>query len=519
MRKINYSSANTILGIIVSIFSFVVFSLTVEPTASYWDCAEYISTSAKLQVGHPPGAPLFQMLGAIFSTFALESDQIAFAVNMMSVSSSALTILFLFWSISHLVKQIVSKNQNISLTESFKIFGSSSLGALTFTFTDSFWYNAVEAEVYAMASLILSLLFWLGLKWTEDLDKPRGDKWLILISFVIGLSFGVHFMGLLAIPAVGLLYYFKKYDFNLKSFLLANIISISILLFIFKLLLPTTLSIFGYVEVFFVNEIGLPFNYGTIFSAILLILTVYYLLNKSFKKNNYILNTITLCITFIFIGFSSWLMIPIRSNANTVINENAPSDARSLLAYYNLEQYPDTYLFRGPMYSDIYSGQDEDEPYKDDKPKYERDYKKNKYVIVNDWKKGKLNNNKKHVGFFPRMWSSENAVNYLDFTGFLDFSIKNEFKDQDQLIELVNQFKSSVDSNDITSEEYHQFLSTYGSYLDINKPSLIANLKYFLFFQVNKMYVRYFLWNFAFHHFPYWKFCETFFKCFITCKI
>ena len=497
MRKINYSSANTIFGVIVSIFSFVVFSLTVEPTASYWDCAEYISTSAKLQVGHPPGAPLFQMLGAIFSTFALESDQIAFAVNMMSVSSSALTILFLFWSISHLVKQIVSKNQNISLTESFKIFGSSSLGALTFTFTDSFWYNAVEAEVYAMASLILSLLFWLGLKWTEDLDKTRGDKWLILISFVIGLSFGVHFMGLLAIPAVGLLYYFKKYDFNLKSFLLANIISISILLFIFKLLLPTTLSIFGYVEVFFVNEIGLPFNYGTIFSAILLILTVYYLLNKSFKKNNYMLNTITLCITFIFIGFSSWLMIPIRSNANTVINENAPSDARSLLAYYNLEQYPDTYLFRGPMYSDIYSGQDEDEPYKDDKPKYERDYKKNKYVIVNDWKKGKLNNNKKHIGFFPRMWSSENAVNYLDFTGFLDFSIKNEFKGQDQLIELVNQFKSSVDSNDITSEEYHQFLSTYGSYLDIDKPSLIANLKYFLLFQVNKMYVRYFLWNFA----------------------
>ena len=497
MRKINYSSANTILGIIVSIFSFVVFSLTVEPTASYWDCAEYISTSAKLQVGHPPGAPLFQMLGAIFSTFAFESDQIALSINMMSVTSSALTILFLFWSISHLIKGFVSIKKNISIIEAIKIFGSSTLGSLTFTFTDSFWYNAVEAEVYAMASLILSLLFWLGLKWVENIDSERGDKWLILISFVIGLSFGVHFMGLLAIPAIGLLYYFKKYTFNFGSFLLANIISISILLFIFKLLLPTTLSIFGYVEVFFVNEIGLPFNYGTIFSAILLILTIYYLLNKSFRENKYMLNTITLCVTFIFIGFSSWLMIPIRSNANTVINENAPSDARSLLAYYNLEQYPDTYLFRGPMYSDIYSGQDENDPYKDDKPKYERDYKKNKYVVVNDWKKGKLNNNKEHVGFFPRMWSSENAVNYLDFTGFLDFSIKKEFKDQEQLIELVNQFKSSVDANDITSEEYHQFLSTYGSYLDISKPSLIANLKYFLFFQVNKMYVRYFLWNFA----------------------
>ena len=497
MKKINYQSANTILGIIISIFSFVIFSLTVEPTASYWDCAEYISTSAKLQVGHPPGAPLFQMLGSIFSIFAFEAEQIALSINMMSVTSSALTILFLFWSISHLTRDFVTVEKNLSIFEAIKIFGSSTLGSLTFTFTDSFWFNAVEAEVYAMASLILSLLFWLGLKWVENIDSERGDKWLILIFFVIGLSFGVHFMGLLAIPAIGLLYYFKKYTFSVKSFLLANIISISILLFIFKLLLPTTLSIFGYVEVFFVNEIGLPFNYGTIFSAILLIFIIYYLLNKSIKKNQYLINTITLCITFIFIGFSSWLMIPIRSNANTVINENAPSDARSLLAYYNLEQYPDTYLFKGPMYSDIYSGQDEDDPYKDDKPKYERDYKKNKYVIVNDWEEGKLNNNRKHVGFFPRMWSSENAVNYLDFTGFLDFSIKDEFKGQEQLIELVNQFKSSVDSNDINSEEYHQFLSTYGSYLDINKPSLISNLKYFLLFQVNKMYVRYFLWNFA----------------------
>ena len=218
MRKINYSSANTILGVIISIFSFVVFSLTVEPTASYWDCAEYISTSAKLQVGHPPGAPLFQMLGAIFSTFAFESDQIALSINMMSVTSSALTILFLFWSISHLIKGFVSIKKNISIIEAIKIFGSSTLGSLTFTFTDSFWYNAVEAEVYAMASLILSLLFWLGLKWVENIESERGDKWLILISFVIGLSFGVHFMGLLAIPAIGLLYYFKKYTFKLGSF-------------------------------------------------------------------------------------------------------------------------------------------------------------------------------------------------------------------------------------------------------------------------------------------------------------
>ena len=498
MKKINYNSTNTIIGIIVMIFSFIIFTLTVEPTASYWDCAEYISTSAKLQVGHPPGAPLFQMLGAIFSTFAFESDQIALTVNMMSVTSSALTLLFLFWSISHLIKQHASSENNlITVNEAIKIFGSSILGCLTFTFTDSFWFNAVEAEVYAMATMILSLLFWLGLKWVENLDSHRGDKWLILICFVIGLSFGVHFMGLLAIPAIGLLYYFKKYSFTIKSFLLANVVSISILLFIFKLLLPSTLSIFGYIEVFFVNEIGLPFNFGTVFSAISMIFIIYFILNRSQRKKQYLLNTITLCITFIFIGFSSWLMIPIRSNANTVINENAPSDARSLLAYYNLEQYPDTYLFKGPMFSDIYSGQDDEEPYRDDKPKYERDYKKNKYIIVNDWKKGKLNNNRKHIGLFPRMWSSENAVNYLKFTGFLDFSIKAEFKNQEQLVQIVEQFKSNINLNDVSPDEYHQFLTNYGSYLNVSKPSLFSNLKYFLLFQVNKMYVRYFLWNFA----------------------
>ena len=397
MNRIDFKKYNRILGISTGILSFVVFALTVEPTASYWDCAEYISTSAKLQIGHPPGAPLFQMLGAIFSIFALELNQIAYAVNMMSVLSSALTIVFLFWSISLIGKEILGLTNSLKTDEAIKVFGSSFLGSISFTFTDSFWFNAVEAEVYAMATLILAILFWLGLKWVDDFENQRADKWLILISFVVGLSFGVHFMGLLAIPSIGLLYYFKKYKkFNIKSFLIANIISVSILLFIFKLLLPSTLSMFGNLEVFFVNDLGLPFNSGTIFTAFILVGIIYYALNYSYKKKLYLMNLSLLCLTFIFIGFSSWLMIPIRSNADTVINENSPKDARSLLAYYNLEQYPDTYLFYGPMFSDIYAGQDSDIPYKDDIPKYERDYKINKYIIVNDWKNGKINSNRNH---------------------------------------------------------------------------------------------------------------------------
>ena len=498
MKEINFYKYNRIFGIIAGLFSFVIFSLTVEPTASYWDCAEYISTSAKLQIGHPPGAPLFQMLGAIFSILAFDVTQIAYAVNMMSVTSSALTIMFLFWSISLIAKEILNVKEIVKVSEAIKIFGSSFLGSITFTFTDSFWYNAVEAEVYAMATLILALLFWLGLKWVDDFGKVRSDKWLILISFVVGLSFGVHFMGLLALPSIGLLYYFKKYsEFNIKKFVLANIISVSILLFIFKLLLPSTLSLFGNLEVFFVNDLGLPFNSGTIFTAVLLVSIFYYGLSYTSKKKLYWLNTTILCLTFVFVGFSSWLMLPIRSNANTVINENAPTDARSLLAYYNLEQYPDTYLFYGPMFSDIYAGQDPNEPYKDDKPKYERDYSINKYVIVNDWENGKINSNKSHEGFFPRMWSSDNAINYMNYYGFLDFEIKKEYRNEEQIVELVNNFKTRVDEDDVDSEDYHEFLSNFGSYLDIEKPSFISNINYFLNFQLSKMYFRYFMWNFS----------------------
>ena len=498
MNRIDFNKYNRILGISTGILSFVVFALTVEPTASYWDCAEYISTSAKLQIGHPPGAPLFQMLGAIFSIFALELNQIAYAVNMMSVLSSALTIVFLFWSISLIGKEILGLTNSLKTDEAIKVFGSSFLGSISFTFTDSFWFNAVEAEVYAMATLILAILFWLGLKWVDDFENQRADKWLILISFVVGLSFGVHFMGLLAIPSIGLLYYFKKYKkFNIKSFLIANIISVSILLFIFKLLLPSTLSMFGNLEVFFVNDLGLPFNSGTIFTAFILVGIIYYALNYSYKKKLYLMNLSLLCLTFIFIGFSSWLMIPIRSNADTVINENSPKDARSLLAYYNLEQYPDTYLFYGPMFSDIYAGQDSDIPYKDDIPKYERDYKINKYIIVNDWKNGKINSNRNHEGFFPRMWSSGNATNYMNYFGFLEFEIKNEYKNESQIIDLVSSFKNRIIEDDVDADDYHEFLTNFGSYLDIEKPSLMTNINYFVNYQLVQMYFRYFMWNFS----------------------
>ena len=498
MNLIQFEKWNTIVATIAFLIALGTFSLTVEPTASYWDCAEYISTSAKLQIGHPPGAPLFQMLGAFFSSFAFEVEQIAFMVNMMSVFASAFTILFLFLTITIIGKKIILKTSTITKSNAFIILGSSLIGSLCFTFSDSFWFNAVEAEVYAMATMIMALLFWLGFKWEENMNNKKGDKWLVLISFVVGLSFGVHFMGLLAIPAIGMIYFFKKNPSpTLKSFIIANIISVAILLFIFKLLLPSTLGLFGYLEVFFVNNLGLPFNSGTIFSAILILSFFYFGLKKTQEKKLVKINTFLLCIMFVFMGFSSWLMIPIRSNANTVINENAPSDARALLAYYNLEQYPDTHIFYGPMYSDAYAGQDPDKPYKDDKPKYEKDLKTKKYIVVNDWKSGKINSNTNHVGLLPRMWSSEHASNYMKYFGYLSFKIKPEYRNEENLAQLVSQFKSSFDQGDIDSDGYHEFLSQYGGYLDIKKPSLISNIKYLFQYQMGSMYWRYFMWNFV----------------------
>ena len=273
---------NHSIGWIVFAIALFTFGITVEPTASFWDAGEYISTSAKLQVGHPPGAPLFQMIGAFFALFATSAQKVALMVNFMSVFSSAFTVLFLFWTLTLLLQKLPNFKNLENLTYRIGFFGSAAVGALAFCFSDSFWFNAVETEVYAMATLILSSLFWMGLRWEQEMNTPRGDRWLLMIAFVIGLSFGVHFMGLLTIPALGMIYYFKNYQkVTVKGFFYANLISVAILLFIFKLLLPLTLSFFGNAEVFFVNRIGLPFNSGTIIAALAFI-SFFYLIHLLF---------------------------------------------------------------------------------------------------------------------------------------------------------------------------------------------------------------------------------------------
>ncbi len=496
--SLSFKKWNLILGWFAFLIALITYSLTVEPTVSFWDAGEYILTASKLQVGHPPGAPLYQMLGAVFSVFALNPDQIGLLMNMMSAVSSAFTILFMFWTIVLILEKILGEGKTLKSGQQIAVLGSALVGSLAFTFTDSFWFNAVETEVYAMATLIMSIMFYLGLRWEKDMHKPRGNRWLILIAFVIGLSFGIHFMGLLTIPAIGLIYYFKNYkEITVKNFIIANVVSVAVLLFIFKLMFPNVLRYFSALELFFVNQISLPFNSGSIIAGILLVAAFYYGLKYTRAKKLYDVNTGILCLLFILIGSSSWLMLPIRANANVVINENNPSSARELLAYYNLEQYPETHLFYGPLFTDQYSGLDENEPYVDDKPKYEKDKTSGKYIIVNDYKRAKQNYNSEHAAVLPRMWSTENAENYMLFTGFLDFRIKPAYQGEPRLEQSILDFKNDVVKGRIDYEDYHNFLKQFGQFLDIEKPSFGDNLAFMFEYQLGYMYWRYFMWNFV----------------------
>ena len=534
MTNFNFNKWNTILGWITFAIALTTYTLTVEPTMSFWDCGEYIATAAKLEVGHPPGAPLFQMIGAFFAMFATDAEHVALMVNMMSVFSSAFTILFLFWSSTLLIRKIVasiseSKPENevagsVSKNNAIVILGSSFIGALAFTFSDSFWYNAVEAEVYAMATLFIALLFWLGLRWEQDMNTPRGNRWLLLISLVIGLSFGVHFMALLTIPAIGFLYFFKNYKtVTVKNFIIANVVVVAVLLFIFKLLLPWTMAFFGKAEIFMVNEMGLPFDSGTIFVTLLLISLFYFGIKYTKSKGYVQINTLILCILFIFIGFSTWMMLPIRANANTVINENKPSDAAEVLAYYNREQYGVNPLFYGPQYSDTFAGLDKETPYLDKAPNYERDYKTGKYIITNNFKNAEQNSDDNHKTFLPRLWSTDHVENYMNFTHPLEFKIDPNHPYEDELGEYgidvnklteeevgkataqlrnevektVAEFRAAYAAKQIDNEGYISFLKSYGDYLIIEKPTAVDNFSFMFEYQFGYMYWRYLMWNFS----------------------
>ncbi len=490
-----FENWNILLGWGVFLNALVTYSLTVEPTVSFWDCGEYIATSAKLGVPHPPGAPFFQMIGAFFALFAHDKTQVALMVNYVSCLASAFTILFLFWTITNLLKKLMENKYKSNLT-AIMILGSALIGALTFTYSDSFWFNAVETEVYALASLVMAVLIWLGLKWTDSLDEKRGNKWLLLIAFIVGLTFGIQFMGFLTIPSLALLYFFKKYKaVSLKKFVVFNLVAVGILMLIFKFSLTNVLKLFWGLELFFVNQLGLPFYTGTVIAMLLLLFLVYAILKYAYNKKRFTLHTATLCLLFLLIGFTPELVLPLRANVNVGINEYSPSNARSLLAYYNREWYPSTDSpFYGAYYSDKFAASSGS---RDDKPKYEKNKQLGKYEIVNHYKGALHLQSPKHKGFLPRMWSGENAENYMRYFGALRFHIKSKYVSNAELREVVVNIKNKLENGEIDTAQYIEFLKKFQEYIDVEPPSLWDNIKYMLQYQFNYMYFRYFMWNFA----------------------
>ncbi|MEC4116554.1 DUF2723 domain-containing protein [Myroides phaeus] len=499
MLTFNYKKWNIIGGWLCFLIALITYTLTVEPTVSFWDPGEYIATSAKLQVGHPPGAPFYQMLGAFFSMFATSPDKVALMVNMVAVLSSAFTILFMYWSISNILKKIVSSQAEWTNMNAIVVLGSAAIGSLAFTFSDSFWFSAVEAEVYASAMFLISLLLYLGLRWYDDLDQPKGNRWLLLISLVIGCSFGVHLMALLTVPSIALLYFFKKYQkITIQNFIIGNIAAVGVLFFLFAFLFPKLLAFFGKTEIFMVNSIGLPFNSGTIFAFLAIVAFFVIGLKYTEKKNKVTANTIILSLLFICIGLTSWIMLPIRANANVVINENTPSDAAELLAYYQREQYGDESIFYDSYFTKKYVGLDKNNPWKDDKPNYERDYKTGKYLIVNEWKNAGQNFDETHKGFFPRMWSTDRShrINYMRYSKPLNFYPSPKYDDP-QLNALVKGVKEGLATGEIGIEGLDQFLDQYGQYLEIEVPSFSDNMVYMVDYQFGYMFWRYLMWNFV----------------------
>ena len=383
----NYKLINNAFGWLIFLVAAVTYLLTIEPTASFWDCGEFITTSYKLEVGHPPGAPFFMILGRFFTLFSGSPAKAAMSINALSALASAFTILFLFWTITHFAKKLIGNDDELSLGQTIAIIGSGMVGALAYTFSDTFWFSAVEGEVYASSSLFTAIVFWAILKWEDSSDKPFANRWIIFIAYMMGLSIGVHLLNLLAIPAIVFVYYFKKYKTSKKGILYCSALSFIIVAIIMYGIIPGVIEIASKFELIFVNGFGLPYNTGAVIYALLLVSLIVLGIRYTFRKKLVLWNTILLSFTVILIGYSSFAIIVIRSSANTPMDQNSPDNVFSLLGYLNREQYGDRPLFYGRYYN---TPLDSKNPYVDDKPYYikknrHRDRCLSKLVLICYW--------------------------------------------------------------------------------------------------------------------------------------
>ena len=345
-----------VCGWVVFAIAAATYMLTLEPTASFWDCGEFISSAWKLDVGHPPGAPFFMLMGHFFSLFASDTTQVAYCVNALSALASAGTILFLFWTITALAKKLIKPD---TIGRAIAILGAGLVGALAYTWSDTFWFSAVEGEVYGSSSFFTAVVFWLILKWDECADEPHSDKWLILIAYLMGLSIGVHLLNLLTIPAIVMVYYFRRYSFSWKGLTYAFLISVAILAVILYGIIPGYPTLLGWFELLFTNVLGCPFNTGLIVCIILTMLLlgagIWYTYVRANEENAKPmwrwLNTGIISVAVILIGYGSYAVTVIRSNADTPMDQNSPDNVFALKSYLNREQYGDCPLLYGQTYN------------------------------------------------------------------------------------------------------------------------------------------------------------------------
>ena len=520
-----YKTVNNLIGWLTFIIAATVYCMTIEPTASFWDCPEFITTGYKLEVGHPPGAPFFMLTANLFSQFASDATTVAKMVNYMSALMSGACILFLFWSITHLVRKLIIKDENnITTGQLVTIMGSGLVGALVYTFSDTFWFSAVEGEVYAYSSLFTAVVFWLILKWEDVADEPHSDRWIILIAYLTGLSIGVHLLNLLCLPAIVLVYYYKKVpNANAKGSLLALFASMVLVGIVLYGIVPGVVKVGGWFELLFVNSMGLPFNTGVIVYIIILaasiiwgvyesyteasrarmnisfMLTIALLgipfyghgassiiigiivlaalglylfaknLNKKYQISARSMNTALLCTMMIMVGYSSYALIVIRSTANTPMDQNSPEDIFTLGEYLGREQYGTRPLFYGQAYSSKVALEVKDGyciPVEaNSTTKYIRKEKtspdeKDSYVEV----PGRVEYQYAQNMIFPRMYSSAHIPQYK---GWVD-----------------------IKGYDVPYDEC-------GNAIMVNIPTQWENIKFFFRYQLNFMYWRYFMWNFA----------------------
>ena len=485
-RKImkNYKLINIITGWFVFAVAAFTYLSTIEPTASFWDCGEFITTGFKMEVGHPPGAPFFMILARFFNLFAFGNvAHIAVTVNVLSALASAFTILFLFWSITHIGRRIIAKTETPSKGQLIAIIGSGIVGALVYTFSDSFWFSAVEGEVYASSSFFTAIVFWAVLKWENEADQKYANRWLILIAYLMGLSIGVHLLNLLAIPAIVFIYYFKKYETSKKGIFYASLISLGILVLIMYGIIQGLFVIGSKFELLFTNSFGLPFYTGLFFYFILLFAGIIYGIYHTYKKKKVLWNTIFTMFAVILIGYSTFVLILIRSKADTPMNQNKPDDPFALLSYLNREQYGDHPLFYGQYFN---APLDNDNPYPKVKPVYYEKKDENgndKYVIV-DYQR-KRNYVPEYKTFFPRMYSDSESPDHIQ--GYIDWTGTSE--------DDFYFAKTDPKTEQIIRNRYGE--TQYDHYKPKRPPTFGENLKFFFSYQLNFMYFRYFMWNFT----------------------